>query len=115
MGVSPIERIGNSLIPWAVFRQCRIQEIHRYIMFRDAMQGIAPSLNLYLPPLNTNRYPGLHRLQKFFGSPVNGALGLVALFIKVLSEVALAIQECHTYHRYTQVGGASQSVSSQYP
>jgi predicted membrane protein len=48
-------------------------------------------------------------------SPVNRDLGLVAPFIKMLSEIALTIQKCHAYHGYTQVGDGSQSVSSQYP
>src|SRR4030043_38087 len=114
MGVSPVQRIGKSLVPGAVFGQRRIQEIHMYITVGDAMQGVAPGLNLYLPPLNSNRYPGLHGLQKFYRCPVNRDLGLVAPFIKMLSEIALTIQKCHAYHGYTQVGGGSQSVSSQY-
>jgi hypothetical protein len=39
----------------------------------------------------------------------------VSWYTKMLSEIALTIQKCHAYHGYTQVGGGSQSVSSQYP
>src|SRR4030042_3951095 len=115
MGVSTVQIIGKSLVPGAVVGQGRIQEIYMYVMVRDAMQGVAPGLNLYLPPLNGNRYPRLHELQVFFRSPVNRGLGLVAQFIKMLSETALTIQKCHAYHGYAHVGGGSQSVSSHHP
>src|SRR4030042_216958 len=115
MGVSTVQIIGKSLVPGAVFRQRRVQEICMYITVRDAMQGVAPGLNLYLPPLNGNRYPGLHGLQKFCRTPVNRGLGLVAPFIKMLSETALAIHKGHAYHGYTHVSGGSQRVSGKIP
>jgi hypothetical protein len=53
------------------------------------------------------------RLENLLGIPAHRRLGLVALFVDLLLEVALAVEERHADDRGAEIGGRPQGIAGQ--
>ncbi len=112
--VAAVELARERLIAGVVFGQGGVEEIDGHGPAGDAAHEVAPGLQCDGPPFDLYRDAQVERLEEVAGLPGVGLLELVAVRLKVLTEVALAVEERHRDHRHAQVGGRPQGVAREH-
>ncbi len=83
-------------------------------MPRHAGHHMSPGANLHPSSFDLDGDTRLQRLGKIADRPGHRFLGLPALAIETLIEVAASVQQCDADHRHAQVGGGANGVAGQH-
>jgi hypothetical protein len=114
VGVSAVEVVGEAAIPSGVAVHIRVEEVDRHYVSVAADEVITPRAHGNGTVLYGDGNPG-----GLFGAEVGWIPGLDILalhsgFIKVLPEVALAVQQREGYQGHAEVGGGTQRVTGEH-
>ena len=82
--------IGEHAVLCSIVGMIRVEQVHRDRSI-GAFDKVAPGADLDRAAFNRKCHHRLHQFDGVFGLPIGGRLGLVAVGIEMLAEVALAV------------------------
>ncbi len=111
--VAPVQLARERPVPGVVFGELRVKEVDRYRKPRPAGQVPPPRADADRAALDDDDGTRLERLEPVLRAPGDGEVGLVAIGVQSLSEVALPVEQGDASDRDVQVSRGTQQIPRQ--